>query len=147
MMPIELRFRCTECDEYVDPVEIDDTLFLFSHQHDCLDERVEIATVTDTEISVIHEDYELEATIPDIYPPDYEEHVLQWAMNDDDEVIAAHIIPDHETSNAVTLGRAQMKMAVGHCHEVAGASWTIDKLRTMFDQLLSPEVREGESDD
>jgi len=147
MTQYELTFTCLGCGEKVEPIE-DGSFLLPSGLHDCIDrDDSTVARITATGVELLADemlDVDIEAHT--IYPPDYEEHTLQWAENDDSEIVAIQIIPNRETSDAAKMGRAQIKTVAGQCREVSGSKEVINQLRELMDAFLVDEASTEDND-
>lgn len=138
MTRFELTFTCRECDQEVEPIEHSGSFLLPSGLHSCIDlEEPTVAERTATGVELLAEDeLDIDVDAHSIYPPDYEEHTLQWAETEDGEIAGIHIITERDISAAATAGRAQLKMVTGECREVSGSRQVIEELREKLDEFV-----------
>lgn len=138
MTRYELTFICRNCDEEVEPIKHNESFLLPPGLHECIDlEESTVAEITATGIEVLAEDeLKIDVGAHTIYPPDYEEHTLQWAETEDGKIAGIHIITERDISAAATAGRAQIKMVTGECREVSGSKQVIEELREKLDEFV-----------
>jgi hypothetical protein len=138
MTEYELTFTCLRCGEEVNPIEHNGLFLIPSGLHSCIDrEDSTVAQVTATGVELLADEMlDINVKAHSIYPPEYEEHTLQWARNKDGEISAIQIITDMETSTNAKMGRAQIKMIAGECREVSGSKQVISELRDRLDQFV-----------
>jgi len=148
MTQYELTFTCLGCGEEVEPIENDGSFLLPSGLHDCIDrDDAAVARITATGVELLADEMlDVDVEAHSIYPPDYEEHTLQWAENENGEIVAIHVIPDRETSDAAKMGRAQIKTVAGECREVSGSEEVISQLRELMDAFLINEASTEDND-
>lgn len=148
MTRYELTFTCLGCDEEVEPIEHNGSFLIPAGLHECIDrEDSTVARITPTGVELIADEMlDVNVEAHSIYPPDYEEHTLQWAENEDSEIVAIQIIPDRETSDAAKMGRAQIKTVAGECREVSSSEEVISQLRELMDEFLVDEADTEKND-
>jgi hypothetical protein len=139
MTQYELTFTCLDCGEEVEPIKNSGSFLVPAGLHECIDrEDSTVARITASGLELIADEMlDVEVEAHSIYPPGYEEHTLQWAENDDGEIVAIQIITAEETSDAAAMGRAQTKMVAGECREVTGSANIIEELREKLDTFIT----------